>query len=35
MFMAIHSTHQRKPMLIAAAIVLVLLGIGVGFFVAG
>jgi uncharacterized membrane protein len=35
MFMAIHSTHQRKPILIAAAIALVLLGIGVGFFVAG
>jgi hypothetical protein len=31
MFMAIHSTHQRKPILIAAAIALVLLGIGSGF----
>ena len=28
MFMAFHSTHQRKPILIAAAIALVLLGIG-------
>jgi hypothetical protein len=31
MFMAFHSTHQRKPILIAAAIALVLLGNGSGF----
>ena len=30
MFMAFHSTAQRKPMLIAAALSLILLGIGVG-----
>lgn len=30
MFMAFHSTAQRKPILIAAAIMLILLGIGVG-----
>ena len=30
MFMAFHSTHQRKPILIAGAIALILLGIGLG-----
>jgi hypothetical protein len=30
MFMAFHSTPARKPVLIAAAISLLLLGIGVG-----
>jgi len=30
MFMAFHSTRERKPMLIAAAIALLLLGIGLG-----
>jgi hypothetical protein len=30
MFMAFHSTAQRKPMLIAAALSLILLGVGVG-----
>jgi hypothetical protein len=35
MFMAFHSTHQRKPILFAAAIALVLLGIGVGSFAVG
>lgn len=30
MFMAFHSTHQRKPIVIAAAIALILLGIGLG-----
>jgi hypothetical protein len=30
MFMAFHSTAARKPILIAAAISLILLGIGVG-----
>jgi hypothetical protein len=30
MFMAFHSTHQRKPILIAAAIALILWGIGLG-----
>ena len=30
MFMAFHSTSRRKPYLIAAAVSLVLLGIGVG-----
>ena len=30
MFMAFHSAGQRKPMLIAAALSLILLGIGVG-----
>jgi len=30
MFMAFHSTAQRKPILIAAALSLLLLGIGVG-----
>jgi hypothetical protein len=30
MFMAFHSTAQRKPMLIAAALSLILLGIGAG-----
>ena len=30
MFMAFHSTAQRKPILIAAALMLILLGIGVG-----
>ena len=35
MFMTFHSTHQRTPILIVAAIALVLLGIGVEFFVAG
>jgi len=30
MFMAFHSTAQRKPILIAAALMLFLLGIGVG-----
>ena len=29
MFMAFHSTADRKPILIAAALMLVLLGIGV------
>ena len=29
-FMAFHSTAQRKPALIAAAILLILLGLGVG-----
>jgi hypothetical protein len=30
MFMAFHSTAQRKPILIAAALMLILLGVGVG-----
>ncbi len=30
MFMAFHSTAQRKPILIAAALMLILLGIGFG-----
>jgi len=30
MFMAFHSTAQRKPILIAAALMLILFGIGVG-----
>ena len=30
MFMAFHSTRERKPMLIAAAIAFLLLGIGLG-----
>jgi len=30
MFMAFHSTAERKPFLIAAALSLLLLGIGVG-----
>jgi hypothetical protein len=30
MFMAFHSTRERKPILIAAALVLLLLGIGLG-----
>jgi hypothetical protein len=30
MFMAFHRSAARKPMLIAAAIALVLLGIGIG-----
>ncbi len=30
MFMAFHSTAQRKPILTAAALMLILLGIGVG-----
>lgn len=30
MFMAFHSTAQRKPLLIAAALSLLLLGIGLG-----
>ena len=30
MFMAFHSTAGRKPMLIAAALMLILLGIGLG-----
>ena len=30
MFMAFHSTAQRKPILIAAALMPILLGIGVG-----
>jgi hypothetical protein len=30
MFMAFHSTAQRKPMLFAAALSLILLGVGVG-----
>lgn len=30
MFMAFHSTAERKPILIAAAIMLILLGIGLG-----
>jgi hypothetical protein len=29
MFMAFHSTAQRKPILIAAALMLLLLGLGV------
>ncbi len=35
MFMAFHSSRERKPILLAAAIALLLLGIGVGSFVAG
>jgi hypothetical protein len=30
MFMAFHSTASRKPILIAAALMLILLGIGLG-----
>ena len=30
MFMAFHSTAQRKPFLIAAAVSFLLLGIGIG-----
>jgi hypothetical protein len=30
MFMPCHSAHQRKPILIDAAIALILLGIGLG-----
>ena len=30
MFMAFHSTDQRKSILIAAALMLILLGVGVG-----
>ena len=30
MFMAFHSTAQRKPILIAAALMLILLGAGFG-----
>lgn len=30
MFMAFHSTRERKPLLIAAMIALVMLGIGLG-----
>ena len=35
MFMAFHSTAQRKPILIAAAMMLLLLGIGLGLRLAG
>jgi hypothetical protein len=30
MFMAFHSSAERKPILIAAALMLILLGIGLG-----
>lgn len=33
MFMAFHSPDNRKPILVAAAIMLILLGIGVGLVV--
>jgi hypothetical protein len=35
MFMAFHSTAQRKPILIAAALSLLLLGIGLGLSFGG
>jgi hypothetical protein len=35
MFMAFHSTTLRKPILIAAALSLLLLGIGLGLRIAG
>ena len=35
MFMAFHSTAQRKPILVAAALMLLLLGIGLGLRFAG
>jgi hypothetical protein len=34
MFMALHSTPQRKPLLIAVVLSLLLLGIGVGLALA-
>jgi len=33
MFMAFHSSAERKPVLVAAALMLVLLGIGLGLSV--
>jgi hypothetical protein len=30
MFMAFHSTPERRPILVAAALILLLLGIGLG-----
>jgi hypothetical protein len=35
MFVAFHSARERKPLLLAAALALLLLGIGLGWSVAG